>query len=193
MLAKKGIFLVTVLSITDFVLTTVLFGRGTKFYETFSHVIGQYSFTNSVLELWLLAVLRVAIILGSVIGLCCNKNVGVGRVKKSNKLILVVAGLQCMFTLVKLLAVSEKGQFLHEKWFWWLWAWSVAGTVLLYIEWKLLGNVKFVRDIRGLIINDGEVKQEECESLLGNDRKKEDENKSTGKPFPFKTHLFISC
>ena len=181
MLPAISIIFVTVLSLVDLTLTTVTFCHGVQFDETFSHAIAEYSFTSSVFELWCLSIIRTAIILGTLIGICVSRGVGISKVKNSNRPILAICGLQCMLTLIKLLAISEKEHILLDKWFWGLWGWSLVGSSpLLFLEWKILGKVNLARRVRGLNINGNEVKPEECESLLGNDGKREDNN-NTGK------------
>lgn len=175
---SKCITILAVTCILDLVITTITFCKGNKFCDTFSHALTGYSFTNSVFELWLLVIVRNSVIIGSVIGVCFGKEIGLSRIRSKNTLILSVCGLQCMFTLIKLLCVSERIQFIHNIWFWLLFSWTLVSSVLLYIEWAVLGRVKFSRTTRGLSINDPQSKEEEHEPLLNGAAKRDEDNGS---------------
>lgn len=174
---SKFVTILAVTCILDVVITTVTFCKGNKFYDTLSHALTGYSFTNSVFELWLLVIVRNSVIIGSVIGVCFGREIGLSRIRSKNTLILSLSGLQCMFTLIKLLCVSERVEFIHNLWFWLLFSWTLVSSVLLYIEWAIFGRVKFSRTTRGLNINNPESK-EEHEPLLNGAAKRDEDNGS---------------
>lgn len=156
---------VTLFSIFDFVAATLFYCNGAAFQETFAHALSRYSFGNSVFELWVLSLLRISVILGVVIGSLKTAEISTRRVKHCWPVALTFAAVQCMFTLIKLLSISENSQFLQNKWFWCIFTWTLLSSIIFAIQWVVISRIT-VTTSRTLNINNKEV-DHESDSLLG--------------------------
>ncbi|XP_045173941.2 ABC-type oligopeptide transporter ABCB9-like isoform X2 [Mercenaria mercenaria] len=163
---------VSVVSLIDVVLTTVFYCQGRKFHQTFKGAFFRYSFTSSVFDLWILCVLRCSVSLGLVLGILLGREIGINRVKSTRTISVFLAGICVMFTLIKLLSVSEHSQLLNNVWFWSLFTWTLVSSVLLVLQWRILGNITVVEPPVLKINCDGDPA--ESEALLGD---KKEENK----------------
>ena len=145
---RKPVILIstTVISLVDIVLSTILFCRG-KHFSLFDYLF-EYTFTSSVFELWCLSILRASVLLGLVFGVLKNPQAAVFRIKSARALFYYVAAILCMFTLIKLLAVSEHETFIHNIWFWCLLSWCLMGSIVFAIVITILGNVKVTQSDR---------------------------------------------
>jgi hypothetical protein len=83
-----------------------------------------------------------------------------------------------MFTLIKLLSISEDSQLLNSTWFWCLFSWTLVSSVILTLQWRILGNICIVMPPVVKINCDGEPG--ETEALLGDEKNKDDLAKEKG-------------
>ena len=97
---------------------------------------------SSLLDLWSLSILRVAICIGSSIGVLCNPRDGSQRVDKSKIAITLTTGTMVVLTIIKLLMRSELPNWYKDAWCWSLMTWTVFASILFYCCWVLLANVK---------------------------------------------------
>ncbi|XP_060607210.1 ABC-type oligopeptide transporter ABCB9-like [Ruditapes philippinarum] len=175
----KGLLLVSVVSFLDVVLTTVLYSHGYRFHQTFKLTFFRYSFTSSVFELWILCVLRCSVILGLTLGIIVGRELGINRIKSTRAVSVFLAGVSAMFTLIKLLSISEDSQLLNSTWFWCLFSWTLVSSVILTLQWRILGNICIVMPPVVKINCDGEPG--ETEALLSDEKNKDDLGKEKDK------------
>lgn len=175
----RRLFFVSTVSLADVLLTTVFYCNGYEFHQTFSLAFSGYSFTSSVFELWILSILRFSLISGLVFGILNGREIGVSRVKSWKTASVLVAGLIVMFTLVKLLSVSEHPKILGNTWFWCLFTWTLVSSIMLVIQWSILGNISLTKPPVLKINCDGDPT--ESESLLGNQKAGDTLDKEAGK------------
>lgn len=163
-----------VILLIDIFLTTVFYCKGDKFHDTFSHAVATYSFTTSVFELWLLGIVRFSVIIGLIFGTIRGKELAVHRIKSLQVLPIGLSGCIFIFTLIKLLSVSEDLLYIDSKWFWFLFSWTLCGSVIFPVEWRLLGSI-CVTSPSGFSVNcDGDLG--EREALLGTEKQPEEKN-----------------
>lgn len=174
----KSLVLVNVVSLLDVVLTTVLYSQGHKFHDTFKQAFFRYSFTSSVFELWTLCVLRCSVIYGLIIGVMKGRELGINRIKSTRTTSVFLAGALVMFTLIKLLSVSEDSQIMNSHWFWSLFSWTLVSSVIFVLQWRILGNICIVAPPVVKINCDDE--SGETEALLGDKKDKEEDEKDKG-------------
>uniref|UniRef100_A0A914WAM2 ABC-type antigen peptide transporter n=1 Tax=Plectus sambesii TaxID=2011161 RepID=A0A914WAM2_9BILA len=102
-----------------------------------------YDIRTSLLDLFLLCILRISIILGGVLGVVYNTTVGVERAKKSQLAVICLVMLLWAFSPTKILALDEFEGNLRNVGCWISIAWNVVASVGLVVVWKfVICNVK---------------------------------------------------
>ncbi|KAL4224077.1 ATP-binding cassette sub- B member 9 [Mactra antiquata] len=172
----KSLFIVSILSVIDIVISTIFYCHGNHFYDFFSRTFNTYNFSSSVFELWCLSILRSSVIFGLVIGVVKTSEfiIPVQRIKSMHYVSVCMSGLNVMFTLIKLLSVSEESQILKDKWFWCLFVWTLVSSVLFMIQWSVLGRIKPSSSLKFEVNCD--VQTGETEPLLAGGRGGNKEN-----------------
>ncbi|XP_066304578.1 ABC-type oligopeptide transporter ABCB9-like isoform X3 [Branchiostoma lanceolatum] len=144
---------VVLLSLADVAINTILYMNGADLHK-FTHDISFFSIFTSLLDIWILALLRGCVMFGAVLSVLCNT-----RTKPcTSPWILVLPAAICAYTFVKLLLYSEKEvEFPHTPWFWGILVGSIVGSAVFYINWTLLSHAS---------VNPGNGIEEETERLL---------------------------
>ena len=157
----------------DITVSTVLYCHGNQCYQQFSVSVSEYSFDVSVFDIWLTCIIRCAISFGLIIALLCNPSDTVTRAKLLISIPVIVSGLLIMFTLIKLLAISEIEIKLSDSWFWGIFSSTIAFSIFMIINWWLITKIVLPQNLR-LLVNSDDTG--ETEPLLQNSVKNSDGN-----------------
>lgn len=180
-------------ALLDSALMTSLHAHGRQFRRYFGWEIEHYDFKVSLFSLWVCALLRTVLILGSLVGVLYNRTSGsTKRLQGIKPAVVILAVFMWAFPIVKLLYISEyRPSELSDIWFWLEFGWAVLAAIIFYGNFCLLCGVK-VPDIRDsptsprLNVNSAD---EEQRPLLGEHRvseaeeeeEKDEENKEQDK------------
>ncbi|XP_072038491.1 ABC-type oligopeptide transporter ABCB9-like [Amphiura filiformis] len=148
-------------SLLDAVTSFLLLIHGNQ-VERFTTEASSFTVNSSLLDLWALSIIRVAVCVGSSIGIVCNPTDGLHRLSKSKIAITLTTGTMVIFTVIKLLMHSELPDWYKDPWFWSLMVWTVLASLLFYGCWLSLVNVKTtsVRHVNSVNVNINEGDQE---------------------------------
>ena len=166
----KNIFIISscvLLSLSDVAVTTVLviLSSGGSLADGFYN----YAFGTSSSDVWVLSLIRTCLVLGFLIGVCCNSYEGIKRVKKLKRFFVYLAVALELFVIIKLLYYSEDSKKnLKKNAIVALFATSAFFNIALYFQWLLI-NAANVRSLQsyGLSIQK-DSNDAERESLLSN-------------------------
>ena len=156
------IFLDFVLTLSDIAITTVIFSHGSNFHYHFTVDSYSYIFTHSLFDLWTFTLIRSSVILGLICAVVYNPIDAIPRAKYIQKVVLMFSALMLMYSMVKLLGVSDESENMHSAWVWAMLGWTAAASLLFFVEWILISSVPILTDVKNLN-ND-----EERTPLIGN-------------------------
>ncbi|KAF7661446.1 hypothetical protein LDENG_00261710 [Lucifuga dentata] len=126
-------------TLMDVIITTVLYIHGSNF-SAFKKDALNFSIFLSVLDLWMMVLLRASLVLGASIGVLWNGENGPRRVSKLTTLIFFICMSIITYTLTKLLMLTELHNLLHQPWTLSLICWTCASSMGVVPVWKLLGK-----------------------------------------------------
>ncbi|CAH1233036.1 ABCB9 [Branchiostoma lanceolatum] len=173
---------VVLLSLADVAINTILYMNGADLYK-FTHDISSFSIFTSLLDIWILALLRGCVLFGAVLSVLYNTRDAVPRIKLSASWVGVLPAAMCAYTFVKLLLFSEKEvKFPHKPWFWGTFVGSIVGCAVFYLNWTILSRIS-TQPYRS--INSEEGTDEERERLLESEVKSKSNLSSVKKLFSY--------
>ncbi|WAR01939.1 ABCB9-like protein [Mya arenaria] len=147
------LFIVFMISLIDLTVTTVLYSHGNQFNNTFSYAFSLFSFSRSTFDVWSLVIMRTSVIMGIVIGALWGKQDASAKIQSKLYFAIGLSIVFSIFTLVKLLIVSENKAVMGDKWFWALFGWTLFADTCLIFQWRAVGNVKYDATHHTLLIN----------------------------------------
>ena len=156
----------------DIAISTVLYCHGNQCYLQFSVSVSHYYFTVSVFDIWLTCILRCAISSGLVIAFLCNPLDTVTRTKHLASIPVFVSAILIIYTLIKLLAISEVDSKLSDPWCWGILSATIFFSVFVIINWWLISRVNFPQKLQLLVNYDeaGERKPLLQDSVKSHDK-----------------------
>ena len=157
------LILVILFTLCDIAVSAILYCHGNKCYMQFSTSLSEYSFDISVFDLWITSVLRGAICLGLILALIFNPTDCISRTKIWFFVSVLFCGTLIIFTLVKLLAISEVEKNLKDPWFWGIFSSSIIFSIFTVFDWLLISKTS-LPDRLELLVNNNE--DTETEPLL---------------------------
>ncbi|XP_066304591.1 ABC-type oligopeptide transporter ABCB9-like isoform X4 [Branchiostoma lanceolatum] len=173
---------VVLLSLADVAANTILYMNGADLYK-FTYDVSFFSIFTSLLDIWLLALLRGCVLFGAVLSVLYNTRDAVPRIKLSASWVGVLPAAMCAYTFVKLLLFSEKEvKFPHKPWFWGTFVGSIVGCAVFYLNWTILSRIS-TQPYRS--INSEEGTDEERERLLESEVKSKSNLSSVKKLFSY--------
>ncbi|CAH1233033.1 ABCB9 [Branchiostoma lanceolatum] len=179
---RRTVAAVVLLSLADVAINTILYMNGADLYK-FTHDISFFSIFTSLLDIWILALLRGCVLFGAVLSVLYNTRDAVPRIKLSASWVGALPAAMCAYTFVKLLLFSEKEvKFPHKPWFWGTFVSGIVGCAVFYLNWTILSRIS-TQSYRS--INSEEGTDEERERLLESEVKSKSNLSSVKKLFSY--------
>ncbi|XP_052800961.1 ABC-type oligopeptide transporter ABCB9-like isoform X1 [Mya arenaria] len=148
-----NLLIVFMISLIDLTVTTILYSHGNQFNNTFSYAFSMFSFSRSMFDVWSLVIVRTSVNIGIVIGAIWGKRDASAKIKSKLYFAIGLSIVFSIFTLVKLLCVSENETLTGDKWFWALFGWTLFADSCVIFQWRAVGNVKYDATHHTLLIN----------------------------------------
>lgn len=141
-ISRRVICFLFLFLVVDITISSLLFGHISQFQE---HLITEakfFTFSTSVLEFWVFSLIRATVLVGFLIGVCCNGTQEcIHRLEKANIPMLILAVAFGIYGVIKMLAYSEESENIAEKagiWFWSQFAWIEFASLGFYVSYYLL-------------------------------------------------------
>lgn len=153
--------------------------------------IYRFDFARSWFDIWIIALLRSSLLIGSAIGCLWNHVDGPPRVKLFEPVVVALALMMWVYPMTKMLALSDVTLDFRLPWFWTLFAWSNIGPICLYLFWSSVGQYE-IKSRGRTPLNEGTA--EEREELLeedetaGREKEQQEKKKSTTSIFRLLTY-----
>ncbi|WAR01083.1 ABCB9-like protein [Mya arenaria] len=147
------LLIVFMIALIDLTVTTVLYSHGNHFNNTFFYAFCMFSFSHSTFDVWSLVIVRTSVIIGIVIGAIWGKQDASDKIQSKLYIAVGLSIVFSIFTLVKLLSVSENEAVMGDKWFWALFGWTLFADTCVIFQWRAVGNVKYDATHHTLLIN----------------------------------------
>uniref|UniRef100_A0A8C9S3J2 ABC-type oligopeptide transporter ABCB9 n=1 Tax=Scleropages formosus TaxID=113540 RepID=A0A8C9S3J2_SCLFO len=162
--------------LTDIVVSTVLYTRGSQLY-VFAQDLWRFDILHSALDLWGILLIRASLLLGACIGVLKNREDGPRRVSDLGTLNSLLCLVIMAYALVKLLLFSEQGTQMYDPWFLSLFSWTCTSAVVTMCAWSLLASSTLAasepsEETESLVNHASENTQDEEEKSNGNNNKK---------------------
>lgn len=125
----------------DFLVSSLLFTKGFSL-AVFLSSCATFDPARSLLDLWLWAWLRGALVLGAVLGVVWNRREGPGRAASSVTAVVFVSMVNGTHAVAKALVLTELDSLLKQPWELGLVVWSCVASVGVSLLWRELGNTQ---------------------------------------------------
>ncbi|GAA6109889.1 ATP-binding cassette sub-family B member 9 isoform X1 [Tachysurus ichikawai] len=125
--------------LVDTVISTVLYVQWSG-PNSFLDDILDFDIYRSVLDLWLVLLVRSCLLVGASVGILMNQHDGPRRVACMDTLIVLVGLTILSYALAKLLIFSEMGDLMHDPWFLGFFSWTCISAMGSVFFWKLLSS-----------------------------------------------------
>lgn len=152
--------------LVDTVVSTILYVRWSG-PNSFSDDILDFDVHRSVLDLWLVLLVRSCLLLGASVGVLMNQQEGPKRVAFLDTLMVLIGLTMLSYALAKLLIFSETGAFMQDPWFLSLFSWTCVSAMGSVFFWKLLSSADVVSSgvgERERLVDEREEEEQEIES-----------------------------
>lgn len=123
----------------DVVVTTLIYTHASSL-SIFKKDLLNFTVLQSMVDLWGVVLLRVALLLGACIGVSWNREDGPPRVLKLTSFVVFLCLIVITYTLAKLLMLTELGPLTQQPWVLSLICWTFASTLGVLLPWTLLGK-----------------------------------------------------
>lgn len=141
----KYVLLVLLSNFLDIMLATLLLFRTKWTLHSWLVAVSDLNFCTTLIDLWLLAISRFALIAGAVIGTKMNPAKSCLRLRRCRRIIFFLTFGIVVYDLVKLLASTECGQTHRKKRFFWLFlGHTFFFSVVMSWNWWMLGKPHIV-------------------------------------------------
>lgn len=125
--------------LVDSVVSTVLYLRSSGPVSFLDDIL-DFDVHRSVLDLWIVHLVRFCILSGASVGVLKNQRDGPKRVASLDTLMVLIALTMLSYALAKLLIFSETGTLMYDAWFLGLFSWTCVSAMGSVSFWKLLSS-----------------------------------------------------
>lgn len=174
---KTKVFVGLSYSLIDVSTTFILLCHGNKF-QYFAKEFYHFTYKNSNFDLFCASLLRCCCAIGLSVAVLRNPVDSIYRISKIKSVIIALCVISCMYVIVKLLVKSEVHDSLHDKWFWFIFAWTIIGSTILALYTIVLSRIKIGHAHSCHSVNIADADVEEREPLL---EKSEDKGEKSSK------------
>ncbi|MCI4392437.1 hypothetical protein PGIGA_G00145850 [Pangasianodon gigas] len=154
--------------LVDTVVSTVLYVQWSG-PNSFLDDILDFDVYRSVLDLWVVLLVRSCLLFGASVGVLINQQDGPKRVASLDTLVVLIGLTMLSYALAKLLIFSEMGTLMHDPWFLSLFSWTCISAMGSVFFWKLLSSTEVARSgvgERGRLVDGGEEEEREEEGEM---------------------------
>jgi hypothetical protein len=130
-----------ILAVSDTAMVTILYGHLNNLKDRLLIDFYSYDPRISLVEFWLLGILRGCLLLGVSIGLLRNSVQTKHRCAKYSWMATALAVVSWVYMMTKMLMYTEYTKDLKLPWFWSLFGWSCLSNLFFAIAWNLIGSV----------------------------------------------------
>lgn len=168
--------------LVDSVVSTILYIKwpGPK---SFLDDILDFDVRRSVLDLWVVLLVRFCLLFGASVGVLMNHEDGPKRVASLDTLVVLISLTTLSYALAKLLIFSEMDALMHNPWFLGLFSWTCVSAMGSVFFWKLLSSVDVassgVGERERLVDGGEEEEQEEWGETRGKEAKQKPNSGAT--------------
>lgn len=144
---KRGILLTFIVVAADLVLSLILSWKANNSIEdvnnvSFIEIIGNYNFFTCQLDFVILSLLRAALLSGACFGVLNNRKDGPERIKSGSMLSVCFFLTTFVYSLLKLLALTEVKTDLNLPWFWSIFGFNMFISFINALIWNcVLSNI----------------------------------------------------
>lgn len=125
--------------LVDNVVSTLLYVQWSG-PNSFLDDILDFDIRRSVLDLWMVLLVRSCLLFGASVGVLMNQQDGPKRVASLDTLVVLIGLTMLSYALAKLLIFSEMGALMHDPWFLSFFSWTCISAMGSVFFWKLLSN-----------------------------------------------------
>lgn len=125
--------------LVDNVVSTLLYVQWSG-PNSFLDDILDFDVRRSVLDLWMVLLVRSCLLFGASVGVLMNQQDGPKRVASLDTLVVLIGLTMLSYALAKLLIFSEMGALMHDPWFLSFFSWTCISAMGSVFFWKLLSN-----------------------------------------------------
>ena len=171
----KVVYLI-VFAILDVLVNTIFLLRCNFVPFHAEYFVSVDGYTYSLIDVWVLSVLRSVLLLGSLFGVLYNYEDGLVRVKALNYAVILLCVLMWSYPQIKMLIYTENAVDFEAKWFWLFFVWSEICAWIFLGNWYLLCSFKLHNsNSKNVGINSSE-EERQCLLQKDNDIKTKDTN-----------------
>ncbi|XP_053466609.1 ATP-binding cassette sub-family B member 9 [Ictalurus furcatus] len=154
--------------LVDDVVSTLLYVQWSG-PNSFLDDILDFDVRHSVLDLWMVLLVRSCLLFGASVGVLINPQDGPKRVASLHTLVVLIGLTMLSYALAKLLIFSEMGALMHDPWFLSLFSWTCISAMGSVFFWKLLSNADVASSgvgERERLVDGGEEEEREEEGEM---------------------------
>lgn len=164
--------------LADSVVSTVLYIQWSH-PDSFLDDILDFDIHHSLLDLWMVLLVRSCLLFGASVGVLMNQHEGPKRVAYMDTLMVVIGLNMLTYTLAKLLIFSEMDALMHDPWFLSLFSWTCISAMGSVFFWRLLGSADVASSDAGereRLVDGGEDEEHEEEGEMRRNKSKQKPN-----------------
>lgn len=154
--------------LVDNVVSTLLYVQWSG-PNSFLDDILDFDVRRSVLDLWMVLLVRSCLLFGASVGVLMNQQDGPKRVASLDTLVVLIGLTMLSYALAKLLIFSEMGALMHDPWFLSFFSWTCISAMGSVFFWKLLSNADVASSgvgERERLVDGGEEEEREEEGEM---------------------------
>lgn len=154
--------------LVDNVVSTLLYVQWSG-PNSFLDDILDFDIRRSVLDLWMVLLVRSCLLFGASVGVLMNQQDGPKRVASLDTLVVLIGLTMLSYALAKLLIFSEMGALMHDPWFLSFFSWTCISAMGSVFFWKLLSNADVASSgvgERERLVDGGEEEEREEEGEM---------------------------
>ncbi|KAF4074664.1 hypothetical protein AMELA_G00241780 [Ameiurus melas] len=154
--------------LVDNVVSTLLYVQWSG-PNSFLDDILDFDVRRSVLDLWMVLLVRSCLLFGASVGVLMNQQDGPKRVASVDTLVVLIGLTMLSYALAKLLIFSEMGALMRDAWFLSLFSWTCISAMGSVFFWKLLSNADVASSgvgERERLVDGGEEEEREEEGEM---------------------------
>lgn len=165
--------------LVDSVISTVLYTQWSG-PNSFLDDILDFDIHRSVLDFWMVLLVRSCLLFGASVGILMNQHDGPRRVACMDTLMVLIGLTMLSYALAKLLIFSEMGDLMHDPWFLSLFSWTCVSAMGSVFFWKLLSSTDVVSSSgvgeRERLVDGAEEEEQEVEGETKRNKAKQKTN-----------------
>lgn len=159
--------------LVDSVVSTILYFQWSG-PNSFLDDILDFDVHRSVLDLWIVHLVRFCLLCGASVGVLKNQEDGPKRVASLDTLMVLVGLTMLSYALAKLLIFSEISALMYDPLFLSLFSWTCISAMASVFFWKLLSGAEVTSSGAGerqRLVDEGEEEQDEESEMRGHEVK----------------------